>query len=105
MKTGRRRSTRHAVCVRLRSAFKGLHVFRKLAYAALLAALAQGVVFAAAGETAKADAVRKKPLQRCDQLKDKAEIECLNKARERIVEARRQRETSAKGEAGAPAKK
>ena len=49
---------------------------------------------AAAGEVAEADANRKKPLQRCDQLSDKAEIECLKKARERIVEARRKRETA-----------
>ncbi len=49
---------------------------------------------AQAGEVSEADANRKKPLQRCDQLSDKAEIECLKKARERIVEARRKRETA-----------
>lgn len=48
------------------------------------------------GDVAKADAARKKPLQRCDQLNDKAEIECLQKAREGVVEARRQREASGK---------
>ena len=47
-------------------------------------------------EIAKADENRKKPLQRCDELKDKAQLECLKKARERIVEARAKRE--AKGE-------
>jgi hypothetical protein len=47
-------------------------------------------------ETAKADENRKKPLQRCDELKDKAQLDCLQKARERIVEARSKRE--AKGE-------
>ncbi len=65
-------------------------------------------------DVAEADAARKKPLQRCDQLSDKAEIECLQKARERVIEARRKREASGKGEpvsnagprlAPAPAKK
>jgi hypothetical protein len=60
---------------------------------AVLATLASG--FAAAGEVADADAARKKPLQRCDQLSDKAEIACLQKAREGIVAARKKRETSA----------
>jgi hypothetical protein len=50
----------------------------------------------AASETAQADAARKKPLQRCDQLNDKAEFDCLQKARERIVEARQKREQSGK---------
>ena len=49
------------------------------------------------GEVAKADENRKKPLQRCDELKDKAQLACLQKARERVVEARSKRE--AKGEA------
>jgi hypothetical protein len=44
------------------------------------------------GEVAKADENRKKPLQRCDELKDKAQLDCLQKARARIVEARNQRE-------------
>jgi hypothetical protein len=48
-----------------------------------------------AGEVAKADKARTKPLQRCDQLSDKAELECLHKARKGIVEARRKREASA----------
>jgi hypothetical protein len=52
----------------------------------------------ASGEVAKADADRKKPLQRCDQLKDKAELECLKKARENIVDARKKRESAAKGD-------
>ncbi|HYC48487.1 MAG TPA: hypothetical protein VED01_23690 [Burkholderiales bacterium] len=47
-------------------------------------------------DVAKADQDRKKPLQRCDQLKDKAQLECLEKARERIVEAREKREASGK---------
>ena len=51
--------------------------------------------FAAASETAKADAARKKPLQRCDQMTDQAELDCLQKARERIVEARKKREGAA----------
>ena len=55
---------------------------------------------AAKSENATADENRKKPLQRCDQLADKAQLDCLNKARENIVEARRKRETvGAKAEA------
>ena len=46
-------------------------------------------------ETAKADENRKKPLQRCDELKDQAQLDCLKKARERIVEARAKRESKA----------
>ena len=53
-----------------------------------------GAAWAATTETAKADAARKKPLQRCDQLDDKAELDCLHKARERIVDARKKRETA-----------
>ncbi|HEX2825324.1 MAG TPA: hypothetical protein VHP37_03185 [Burkholderiales bacterium] len=48
------------------------------------------------GEVAKADQNRRKPLQRCDELKDKAQLDCLQKAREKIVEARAKRE--AKGD-------
>ena len=66
------------------------------ALAALLTAFAlHGTLQAAESETAKADAARKKPLQRCDQLSDKAELECLHKARERIVQARSKREGAA----------
>ena len=66
------------------------------ALAALLTALApHGAMRAAESETAKADAARKKPLQRCDQLSDKAELDCLHKARERIVQARNKRESTA----------
>lgn len=54
---------------------------------------------AATNETAKADANRRKPLQRCDQLAEKAQLECLHKARERVVDARSKREAS--GEKGA----
>ena len=88
-----------------------------LAALALTLGLAQGAVPAAAGDAAKndaaqgaaskppavkgadvakADAARKKPLQRCDELADKAQLECLQKARERIVEARQKREGSGK---------
>ena len=49
---------------------------------------------AAKSEMAKADENRKKPLQRCDELKDKGQVECLKKARERIVEARAKRESA-----------
>jgi hypothetical protein len=66
------------------------------ALAVLVAALGpHGAMRAAETETAKADAARKKPLQRCDQLSDKAELECLHKARERIVQARTKRESAA----------
>ena len=61
----------------------------------VLAFVLHQAVFAAASETAKADAARKKPLQRCDQMSDKAELDCLQKARERIVEARKKREGAA----------
>jgi hypothetical protein len=44
-------------------------------------------------DASSAEANRKKPLQRCDQLKDKAELECLNKARERVVDARKKRQS------------
>jgi len=66
------------------------------ATATLLLALVS--MCAQSGEVADADAARKKPLQRCDQLSDKAEIECLQKARERIVDARRKRESAGKGD-------
>ena len=61
----------------------------------VLGLVLQGTAFAAANEIAKADAARKKPLQRCDQMGDKAELDCLHKARERIVEARKKREGAA----------
>jgi hypothetical protein len=66
---------------------------QKLVVAALAIACVQSGL-ATAGDAAQADAARKKSLQRCDQLGDKAEVECLKKARERIVEARKQREGS-----------
>lgn len=62
---------------------------RALALTTLLALPAFSL---AAADTAKADANRKKPLQRCDQLKDDAQLQCLQKARERVVEERRKRE-------------
>lgn len=52
------------------------------------------VAVAATTENAKADANRRTPLQRCDQLAEKAQLECLQKARERVVEARSKREAS-----------
>ena len=51
----------------------------------------------APSNSAQAAKARSKPLQRCDQLSGKAELDCLQKARERIVEARRKREASAEG--------
>ena len=61
----------------------------------VLGLVLHGTAFAAANETAKADAARKKPLQRCDQMSDQAELDCLRKARERIVEDRKKRESAA----------
>jgi hypothetical protein len=49
----------------------------------------------AAADTEKSQKNRQKPLQRCDQLKGEAELECLKKARERVVEARKKREGEA----------
>ena len=46
----------------------------------------------AAATEREAQQARKKPLQRCDQLKGDAELDCLQKARERVVEARQKRE-------------
>ena len=45
---------------------------------------------------AEAERNRKKPLQRCDQLSGKAQLDCLEQARERIVEARAKRQGSEK---------
>ena len=71
--------------------------------AALAVWFALAPAMAVAGEVANADAARKKPLQRCDQLSEKAEIACLQKAREGIVEARAKRETAGKGDSKAQA--
>ena len=59
----------------------------------MLAWGSQGLAFAAT-DTKEAQAARSKPLLRCDQVKDKAQIDCLTKARERVLEARRKRESS-----------
>lgn len=67
---------------------------RRLAAAIGLALVLPGTALAAT-DKAKADADRKKPLQRCDQLNGKAHLECLKKARENIVEARKKRESAA----------
>jgi FtsZ-interacting cell division protein ZipA len=61
----------------------------------IVALVVHEAAFAAASETAKADAARKKPLQRCDQMTDQAELDCLKKARERIVADRKKREGAA----------
>ena len=49
---------------------------------------------AKAVDKAKAAENRKKPLQRCDELADKAQTDCLQKARQHIVEARKKREAA-----------
>ena len=104
------------------SASRGLSIAKRaFATLVLAVAFAPGITSAAATEqpkaapakaepvkgadVAKAEAARKKPLQRCDELADKAQLECLQKARERIVEARQKREASAKsGNKVAPVK-
>jgi hypothetical protein len=53
----------------------------------------------AAEDTEKAQKNRRKASQRCDELKGDAELECLKKARERVVEARKKREEKAGAEA------
>jgi hypothetical protein len=68
------------------------------AVAALVLTCLSVAALAASGDVAKAQAERKKPLQRCDQLKGDAELECLKKARERVVDARKKRESTAKGD-------
>jgi hypothetical protein len=72
-----------------------------LAAASILVSAGVHSTVYAASDTPQADAARKKPLQRCDQLKDKAELDCLQKARERIVEARQKRENAEKKPADA----
>src|SRR5688572_12735652 len=52
---------------------------------------AQKKASVAAEDPEKAQKNRRKPLQRCDELKGDAELECLKKARERVVEARKKR--------------
>ena len=74
------------------------------AAAAVIVAIGlHGIAYAANGDTAKAEQNRKKPLQRCDELADKAQLECLQKAREHVLEARRKREAA--GENRADSKK
>ena len=67
----------------------------------LMAGVATGYAHSAT-EVAEADAQRKKPLQRCDQLSEQAEFDCLHKARERIVEGRQRRQAPAKANTTAP---
>jgi hypothetical protein len=92
--------SRHSHCVgaATRSAAETL-MLKTVAPATMALLLALAPTFTEGAEVADADAARKKPLQRCDQLSDKAEVECLQKARERIVDARRKRESEGKGDA------
>ena len=55
---------------------------------------ATGTAFGAAADKNEAAKAREKPLQRCDELADKAQMECLQKARERVLEARKKRENA-----------
>ena len=61
---------------------------------------AQKKASVAAEDTERAQKNRRKPLQRCDELKGDAELECLKKARERVVEARMKREEKARAGEG-----
>ena len=67
---------------------------KQLISAVVLGLITHGAA-GAASDAAQADVNRKKPLQRCDQMNGKAELECLKKARENIVEARKKRESTA----------
>jgi hypothetical protein len=69
--------------------------FLRLVLLALAFTLCSPAAVVAATDTESAQKNRRKPLQRCDQLKGDAELECLQKARERVVEARKKRETGA----------
>jgi hypothetical protein len=69
----------------------------------VLACGAQSLVLAAAADKKEAQAARDKPLLRCDHLTDKAQLDCLTKARERVLEARKKRES--KGETRTEQKK
>ena len=75
----------------------------------VLACAPQTLVFAAAADKnaaadkKEAQVARDKPLLRCDHLTDKAQIDCLTKARERVLEARQKRES--KGETRTEQKK
>lgn len=62
----------------------------------------QSATLAAAADPKEAQTARKKPLQRCDELADKAQIECLAKAREQILEARKKRETAGEKRSDTP---
>jgi hypothetical protein len=79
-------------------------VFAVATTGAAHAAAAEQSKTAPKSETAKADQNRRKPLQRCDELKDKAQLECLRKARERIVQAREKREAAVEKRTGGSAK-
>ena len=46
----------------------------------------------AAADSKEAKVEREKPLQRCDQLADKAQFDCLAKARDSVAQARKKRE-------------
>jgi hypothetical protein len=74
---------------------------------ALVVALGAPAPSFGATDAAKADANRKKPLQRCSELKDDAQLRCLEQARERVVEERKKREAQDAGKSdgkGPPAK-
>ena len=76
----------------------------------ILAVIVAGGLFngAFAADAKEARVQREKPLQRCDELADKAQLDCLATARERVLEARKKRESAADksraGKAGTPAK-
>jgi hypothetical protein len=82
--------------------------YRTFALTVCVAYLGCNGALAAAADAKDAKAQREKPLQRCDELADKAQLDCLAKARERVLEARKKRESSADrtnaGKAAAPRK-
>ena len=71
-------------------------ISRRMVSLAVLACALSTNAFGAAADKQEAQKAREKPLQRCDELAEKAQLECLQKARERIVEARQKREAGAK---------
>ena len=78
-------------CLPLAIALAMVHFFSFAADAPKTTPAASDTPKATKGDVAKAEQNRKKPLRRCDELKDKAQLECLEKARESIVEARQKR--------------
>ena len=69
-------------------------ISRRMVSLAVLACALSTNAFGAAADKQEAQKAREKPLQRCDELADKAQMECLKKARERVLESRKKRESA-----------